>query len=191
MIIKNKKEVSSYINGTFIKTSKEWKNRQEWYGFDSFMLTNPKWWNGGFKPDCTAEEKASFYNMVNETVHLILKFAEAYNDESICIGPFVMGTNFAEWKDLDKYDSFHAMKDFIDNRQYALIKTNDDINIIGLIVENNFRYFTHIGILLKNANTVIYPTHNTEIMFFSDSIQSVSKTVTDIIKNTAWSVCLE
>ena len=43
----------------------------------------------------------------------------------------------------------------------------DDSNLIDLVVESNFNYFSNISLFLPKINIVIQPTCHTEIIIYS------------------------
>lgn len=188
MIIKNKLEVRNFLADSLIH-SESWKKNDDYFDFPNFFISNDKWWDGGFESSCSVEEKRNFYEIANQALAIIINFAKDSDETNCCIGPFHTSYNFRDWKNLKDFDSYNALKSLINDRQYLIVDTFEDFNLLSLVVENNFRYFSEVGIYFKKSNVLIEPTHNSEILVFSDDCEKYKPIFSDIIKNTGWKIC--
>lgn len=188
MIITNKLKIIKYLSNTFVKKSDLWKEKEDYFDFPNFIITNEKWWNGGFDPLCTLDEKRDFYELAHQALGIILKFAEINGETKCCAGPFHTSKNFVHWKNLNEFDSYNSIRSLIKNKQYFIIDVLEDKNILGLIVENNFRYFSEIGLLFEHADLIIEPTHNSELIIFSEDCEKQKAVFSKIIENTDWKI---
>lgn len=188
MIINDKKKVRNFLDDSLINCE-SWQKKDDYFDFPNFIILNDEWWNGGFEPSCTIEEKRNFYEIANQALGIITDFAKYCDETNCCIGPFHTSYNFRDWKNLKEFDSYNALKSLINNRQYLIVDVLEDTCLMGLIVENNFRYFSEIGLLFRKSNVLIEPTHNSEIIVFSDDCEKYKSIFSDIIKNTGWKIC--
>lgn len=188
MIIKEKKAVKDFLSNSFISNSNCWKNKKEYFDFPNFIITNDVWWNGGFESLCTVEEKRNFYEVANQALTIITELAKVGGETNCCIGPFHTSNNFLDWKNLNEFDSYNALRSLINPRQYMIVDVFEELNLMSLIVENNFRYFSEIGIFFKKLNVLIEPTHNSEILVFTEERERFKQFFSKILANTEWKI---
>lgn len=181
------KNISTYNANTFVE-SKEWIERKDLYDFPNFMVSTPSWLDDGFDEYCKIEEKIAFYQTVKEITDIIKDIAKNMQTEIVCVGPYLRGENYCEWRGLNKFDSYNSLKKIIKSKEYKILDLNNDINIISLIIENNFRYFSEICFFLKNPNMLIYPTHHMELIVFSDKIELAKSKFLSSTENTSWKI---
>lgn len=186
MIIKDKTQIKKFMVGSFVTCSELWLKKDDVFDFPHFIISNDKWWDGGFDSLCSVEEKRDFYEIASQAFNIIKKFAQTCGETKCCVGPFHMLKNFADWSNLDEFDSYNALKSQIGRKQHLILDMAEDANLISLIVENNFRYFSEIGLYFKNADVLIEPTHNSELIVFSENIEKHKLIFSDIIKDTGW-----
>ena len=189
MIINNKTQIKNFISKGFVSTSEMWLKKDNIYDFPHFIISNDKWWDGGYDPLCTIDEKRDFYELAYQSLNIIKKFAEVSGETKCCIGPFHTSNNFTDWSNLNAFDAHNALKTVIRDDQYLIIDIFEDVNIMGLVVENNFRYFSQIGIFFKDSNLLIEPTHNCELIVFSLDCEKFREIFSDILANSNWKIC--
>lgn len=180
-------EIKEYNFGKFIQ-SEQWKKREDLYDFPNFLVSSPNWLQDGFDKFSPVCEKIKFYKIIEDLVNIILAVAKESGDETICAGPYFRGKNLYDWKGMEKYDSFNALCELLKNKEYKLLKISEDENIIGLITENNLRYFSSVSFFLKNADMLILPTHNSELIVFSPDLASAKEKIEKTVLGTSWEV---
>ncbi|MGN0468447.1 MAG: hypothetical protein ACI4GY_06970 [Acutalibacteraceae bacterium] len=180
--------VKKFNKKSFIATN-EWKNREcGSFDYPNFIVYTENVMVDGFEKLCCVEDKIVFYSFVKQVRDFILCVAKENGDGIIGIGPYFNDHNYNDWSNMNQFDSFISLSSTIKNNEYALLNIEDDTNIIDLIIENNFRYLSYVNILLKNANMLVFPTHNMELIVFSNDISNAKNKWSKIIRNTEWKI---
>ncbi len=154
--------------------------------FDSyhyFIITNKKFWDGGFDKSAPLEEKADFYSIAKQFSDIVKQLVIALEDMVLTGSHFSEQNKIFEfWKDRDSYDCFYNVSQlFKKNKQYKL-ELPDDNEYIDFIIENNFRYFTCFDLYLPNNKLVLQPTCHTEIIVYTYEHEMVKKIAQKIIE---------
>lgn len=186
MIMKNNRIIKKYIK-------KKWCFSDD-FNFDSlneticFFIQNDMWWHGGFDTLCLPKEKAKFYDLVDQTLTIILEYADINEEKFACIGPFNQQENYEFWTNKEEFDSFNELKEHIKNNEYLLIDIESNKELLGLVIETNYRYLTQISILFPKSDVLIYPNHSTELLVYSVDSQKALEDMDVIIKKTGWRI---
>ena len=125
-------------------------------------------WDGGINTDSSLKEKVKFYS-ISERMSCIIKDIIIGLGEKAFVGKELCENKklFAEWSDLEKYELFQEISELLKPKQYYEISLPQDEGIIDLIVESNFRYFTHIAMYLPETKLIVLPTCHTELLIYS------------------------
>ena len=76
----------------------------------------------------------------------------------------------------------------IGNRKNVLIDIDADIVFLGDIFVGGFKYISKIGLFLRKANALVVPTHNMELLVFSNTLEKVKQLFCDAVDGTGWEI---
>ena len=186
-MIKSKKEITAFLYGCFLATER-WKKRDDPYDYDSFILSNTEFLPENIDTKQTLEQRAIFYKGASEALNIILRVAEFADDNYVCIGPFFQQENYYGWKDRKKYEIFRSLNKVLGNKESILVDIEENVVFLGDIVAANFKYLSKIGLFLKKANALVLPTHNMELIVFSNTIDEAKKLFGEAITGTGWKI---
>lgn len=186
-MLKDKNKIATFLYGSFV-TKDQWKNRNDLFNYASFILSNEEFLPEDIDTKQTLKQKATFYKGAYEALDIIVKAAKISGDKVVCAGAFFDGTNYYNWKDRRKFAVYARLKKTIGIKQSALLNIEDDIVLLGDIVLGGFKYLSKIGLFLKTANALIIPTHNMELIVFSDTLENVKKLFCEAIAETNWKI---
>ncbi len=134
------------------------------------------WFDGGFSPDCSLEEKADFYNASASFVKLIKAIIEENQEETLYLGSFLKEVkNFEDWSNLKEYDCFNNLSQYISNCEIKKINPKKDEFMIDYIVENGLRYLTNISFYLPKAKAIIRPDCHMHLQIFCSDCEKFSR----------------
>lgn len=148
------------------------------YQRSPFFITSDKYWDGGIRTDSTLNDKAEFYSVAEKMSSIIKEIIFLLNEEPIIGKPFCeYGKAYEQWSGLDRYELFREVSErIIENKCYKLSLPEDN-DIVDLIVESNFRYFTHLSLYLPVSNIIIQPSCHTEVLVYSQNDKELMATL--------------
>lgn len=157
------------------------------YQTSPLYITCDKYWDGGIRTDSTLKVKAEFYTLATRMSDIIKEIIQVFNEEVIVGKPFCEYEEiYARWSHLKSYELFREISETIRKNKIYKLTLPEDSDIIDLIVESNFRYFTYISLYLPASKIIIQPTCHTEILVYSmcndlifDAIEEAVKTHSD------------
>ena len=144
------------------------------YDISILYITSDRFWDGGIHLDSSLKEKVAFYTMT-EKMSAILKSILSVLDEPVYIGKPLCeyGDIYAPFSGLKKFETFRTIHKTIGNRKCYALSLPEDDEIIDLIVESNFRYFSFISFFLPQSNIIFRPSCHTEILVYTENKQKV------------------
>lgn len=166
------------------------KNINKLFHFDSdiysespFFISCDTYWDGGIRTDSSLKEKSEFYSLSAKMANIIKDIISSLN-ESVYVGESLCeyGDLYEHWSDLKKYELYTEIYQKIHPKKHYKISLPKDSNIVDLIVESNFRYFSNIALYFPETNLILLPTCHTEIIVYTtrlDDIIGILKTVID------------
>ncbi len=186
---KSQKDLDYFLSHCFIGIVDDWSERDV-YDIPHFIITNGKSveFEGGFDSLCTLKKKEDFYHLAGECLDIIYKFACAVNESVCCAGPFLGTENYEHWSNLNEFDAFNALAEYIENNEYKVIDLSQSQDLVGLITETNFRYLTQIAFLFADNDVIIQPTHNAEILVLAKDCVKAKELFAEILVN-GWHIC--
>ena len=145
-------------------------------------ITSDAFWDGGIRADSSLREKAEFYYLAEKMSRIIKNMIVASN-ENVFIGKALCENEqlYAHWSDLEAFELFREVSQLFKPRQYYEISLPKDSGVIDLIVESNFRYFTHIALYLPKSNVIVLPTCHTEVIVYSTYPDKMIGLLNDIV----------
>ena len=160
------------------------------YQAQPIFITTPQYWDGGIQSDSPLSDKAAFY-AVTEKMSAIIKEVVQMLDEKPLIGMGLCEHQqmHAHWSDLESHALFRAVASAIRKNRYYRLSLPEDGDVVDLIVESNFRYFTHISLFLPKANLIIQPTCHTEVLAYTDADNAVLETLKQIARKHSGEDC--
>ena len=126
----------------------------------------------GFSSDATLEEKQAFYASASKFSDF-MKMVIAECNESVYIGKSFTYNVCHDWSDLTDYDAFNNIKDIISDKCNYKIQLPEDTKVIDYIIENDFRYFTHINFYFKELDLLIEPDCHIQLLCYTDNHNAV------------------
>ena len=182
MIFKSARAINLYLSNCFVEMSTDWDDLHI-CDIPNFIVTNNNSLNfeGGFEHFCSLQKKEDFYHLANQCLNIIYDFANLSGERFCCVGPFHRFNNYEHWIDLEKFDAFNDLTEQICNEQYLLVQLSQEKNFIGLIIENNFRYFSKISLLFPKSNVLIEPTHNAEIAVYAKDYERTQQLFSSLL----------
>ena len=167
-IIKNKRLFSQF--------------KQEIYHSNPLFITSDQFWDGGIKSGSPLSEKAAFYSIAEMMSRMIKEFIQALGENPLAGQAFCEYERmFADWSDSENFEIYRQVSQtFKDNRCYQLTLPGDN-DIIDLIIESNFRYFSYVSLYLPKSGIILQPSCHTEILVYADSDAHFRSTLEDII----------
>lgn len=186
---KIRKDLDYFLSNCFIGIIDDWSERSV-YDIPHFIITNKKSadFEGGFDSLCSLKKKEEFYSLAGECLDIVYKFADTADETVCCAGPFLDTENYEHWSNLNEYDAFNALTEHIKNEEYKVIDLPESQSLIGLIIENNFRYLSQIAFLFADKDIIIQPTHNAEVLVFAKDCEKAKMMFTEILDN-GWFIC--
>lgn len=186
---KSRKDLDYFLSNCFIGIIDDWSERSV-YDIPHFIITNDKGadFEGGFDSFCGLKKKEEFYHLAGECLDIIYKFADTVGETVCCAGPFLSTENYEHWSNLKEFDAFNTLTEHIKNEQYKVIDLPESQNLVGLIIENNFRYLSQIALLFADTDIIIQPTHNAEILVFAKDCEKAKNLFAEILVN-GWFIC--
>ena len=151
-----------------------------------FFISNDVWFDDGFEGLCLPETKATFYNYVQQVLDIILSFAYKEEESKCYIGPFHNVDNYERWTNKEEFDCFNELKNHIANNDYFEINVAENKELLGLLIENNFRCLTKISICFPKNNILLRPTHHMEVIVYSQQKNQTMNSLLDIVYLKKW-----
>ena len=138
------------------------------YQISPMYITSDKYWDGGIRTNSTLKDKAEFYAIATKMSDIIKDIIHKLN-EDIFVGKRFCeyGEIYARWSDLKGYELFREICEIIRKNKIYKLTLPEDNDIIDMIVESNFRYFTYISLYLPTSKIIIQPSCHTEILVYS------------------------
>lgn len=138
----------------------------EIYNSEPIFITSEKFWDGGITISSSLSEKAEFYSLANKMSSIV---KELFAKEKIYIADFLCenSTMYFKWRNRKSHGIFRLMNKNLKKGKCYELTVEEDANLIDLIIESNFRYFSNISFFLPNLNIVLQPTCHTEIIVYS------------------------
>lgn len=186
-MIKSKKRIAEFLFESFL-TEEKWTKRDDLYNYDSFLVSNRNFLPEDIETKQTLEQKATFYKGADEALNIFLKVAELSGDSVACAGAFFNGENYYDWKDRRKFEVYQSLNKAIGNRKNVLIDIDVDIVILGDIFVGGFKYISKIGLFLRKANALVVPTHNMELLVFSNTLEKAKQSFCEAVDGTGWEI---
>lgn len=167
-IIKNTDEISKFNDNIYFESP--------------IYITNNKFWDGGINCDSTLEEKSSFYYVSNKMSCIIQDIMLTLEEPAFIGKTFCQNKKmFAHWSDLKKYELFRRISQTINPKKHYKVFLPNDRNIIDLIIESNFRYFSYISLYFPTNNIVCLPTCHTETLIYTQSPKEIVEMLKPIV----------
>lgn len=150
------------------------------YQYKPVFITSDKFWDGGIRTDSALKEKSEFYAIAHKMSHIIQQVVLELDEDPLVGAPFCEGDEiYAHWSDLESYELFRKISETIQWNKCYTLSLPEDSDVIDLIVESNFRYFTYVSLYLPVSNIIIQPSCHTEILVYSEN----SKETLAILQN--------
>ncbi len=159
-----------------ILTTKETKTIANKFNHNIYNISSPHfitsdlYWDGGINSSYSLQEKSKFYSVASSMSNIIKEVLYTFN-EKIYIADFLCENHkmYEKWSDRKKFEIFKEIYKIFKNRRCYQLTISDDSNLIDLIIESNFKYFSNISLFLPNINMMIQPTCHTEIVIYSQT----------------------
>lgn len=150
------------------------------------FITCDKYWDGGIKTDSSLKEKSDFYILSAKMSNIIKDIMLALN-ESVFIGESLCEYEdlYEHWSDLKKYELYVEIYRKIHPKKHYRLFLPKDSNIIDLIVESNFRYFSNIALYFPETDMILLPTCHTEIIVYTPRLNDVITIIETVIERYA------
>ena len=165
------------------------KNIEKFICFNRCIYSEPpmfiscdKYWEGGIKTDSSLKEKSEFYCLSAKMSDIIKDIMSTLN-ESVFVGESLCEYEdlYEHWSDLKKYELFVEIRQKIHPKKYYKISLPKDSDIIDLIVESNFRYFSDIALYFPKTDMILVPTCHTEIIVYTPHLNNVITMIEEIV----------
>lgn len=150
------------------------------------FISNDVGFDDGFDSFCSPETKAIFYNMVQQMLDIFLDFADKLDESKCFVGPFHNINNYEHWTNKEEFDCFNELKKHIKNDAYLEVGQTENKELIGLIIENNFRHLTQISICFPKTSILVRPTHHMETIVYSRHFDKYKNILAEIVKSKGW-----
>ena len=139
------------------------------------FISSDLFWDGGINANSSLEDKYQFY-FLSKNMSDIVKRIISLLQEEVYVSRFFCENSqiYAPWVDLKKHKLFQIVSRRIKKNGYYQLTFPEDDNLIDLIVESNFLYFTNISFYLPNSKVVIQPTCHTELIIYSYEIETLN-----------------
>lgn len=148
------------------------------YQHRPLFITSDKFWDGGIRTDSALKDKAEFYSMAEKMSGIVKEIILSLNEEPIIGKPFCeYGEAYEQWSDLNSYELFREVSDRIKENKCYKLSLPEDNDIIDLIVESNFKYFTRLSLYLPVSNIIIRPSCHTEVLVYSQNNKEIMDTL--------------
>lgn len=160
------------------------------YQSQPLYISSPNYWDGGIQPNSPLVEKAAFYTVAHR-MSTIIKEIVLELQESVLIGMGLCEHRqmYAHWSDLESHALFRTVTSVIRKNRYYCLSLPEDGDVVDLIVESNFRYFTHISLFLPKSNIIIQPTCHTEVLVYTTGDKKVMEVLEQIVQKNSSDDC--
>lgn len=140
------------------------------YTASPIFISCDKYWDGGISAKDSLKNKAEFYSL-SFLFSGIVKTVIQTLDEKPMLGKCLCDHEnmYSDFSEMEEYEIFREITNVIKNKKYYQLSLPEDNDIIDLIIESNFRYFTHIALFLPNSSIIIEPSCHTEIIIYSQN----------------------
>ena len=147
------------------------------------VITSDEFWDGGFDITASLREKSKFYNLA-ESMTIALKKLMADLDEDFYVADFLCEneTIYASWSDLKSFALFRAVSETFQKNKCYRLSLKEDSDLIDLMIESNFRYYTYFSFFLPASGIIVQPTCHTEIFIYSEKEQWIRERLAEIIE---------
>lgn len=147
------------------------------------VITSDEFWDGGFDITDPFREKSGFYRLAESMVNVLKKLITDL-DEDFYVADFLCEnqTMYASWSDLKKIELFRAVSEIFKKNKCYRLSCKEDSDLIDLMIESNFRYYSYFSFFLPESGTIIQPTCHTEIFIYSEQEQAVREHLANIIE---------
>lgn len=153
------------------------------YETSPLFITSDMFWDGGIRTDSSLREKAEFYALAEKMSAVVQDFILLQKEDVFMGQPFCEdGKLYAHWSDLKQQTLFREISAIIKKNKCYQLSLPEDKNVVDLIVESNFRYFTYVSLYLPASNIILQPTCHTEIVVYSQHNQEIKKTLQGIVE---------
>ena len=168
---------------TFKRIDNLFQFDEQVYSVNPIFISCNKYWDGGITSNTCLKEKAEFYNlchiMSNIIKEIILAFGKvAFVGKKLCENQEI----YAHWSDLKSYKLFREITQIINPKKYYEITLPEDNDIIDLIVESNFCYFSYISLYLPEINLIITPSCHTEVLLYTKQSDKILDKIRYLVK---------
>lgn len=189
MSIRNQELIKKYIDkkSSFLC--------EEWYDMDiiendraCLCVLNDVWWEGGYERFCLPSEKEKFYRITQQALDILLEYARSLGEKICCIGPFHCYENFEHWSNKEDFDCFNELKEHIKNDEYIILNMESNKELLGLIIENGFRYLSCVCVYLPKNDILIEPDNHTQLFVYSNDLESLKEGLNKVVVPKGWRV---
>lgn len=147
------------------------------------VITSDEFWDGGFDSTASLREKSGFYRLAESMAAVLKKLITDFG-EDFYVADFLCEnqTMYASWSDLKSFALFRAVSEIFQKNKCYRLSVKEDSDLIDLMIESNFRYYTYFSFFLPASGIIIQPTCHTEIFLYSKQEQSVRERLANIIE---------
>lgn len=137
------------------------------YKTPPIFISCDKYWDGGIYAKDSLKSKAEFYTLSSIFSDIVKALIQTL-DESPILGKSICDHQamYAHFSNMESYELFREITDVIKRNKYYRLNLPEDNDIIDLIIESNFRYFTHIALFLPNSKIIVEPSCHTELLIY-------------------------
>ncbi len=155
---------------------------EQLYQTSPLFITSDEYWDGGISADSTLKEKVKFYSLAERMSNIVKEIVLSLGETPIIGKPFCeFGKVYEHWSNLGDYELFREISRTIKETKCYRLSFPEDNNIIDLIIESNFRYFTNVSLYLPLANIIIRPSCHTEVLVYSRNSKEILPTLQAVV----------
>lgn len=187
MNIRKQKLIKEYITRKTNFLCEKWYEIDDWEK-SYISIINDIWWDGGFDSFCLPKEKENFYRITQQALEIILDYAHTLGESMCCVGPFHRFDNYEHWVNKEEYDCFNELKSHIEKDEYLLIDFESNKELLGIILENNFRYLSKISIYFPKTDILLEPGNHTEIFVYAKNLNVLKEDLYKVISPKGWKI---
>lgn len=125
-------------------------------------------WDGGIRPESSLKEKADFYALAYKMSCVIKELISQLQEQPLIGSDYCEnGQLYQHWSDLRSYETYRELRDRLGNTKSTTLKLPEEQDLIDLIVEANFRYFSQAAIFLPKTKAILCPSCHSEIIVYA------------------------
>ena len=130
---------------------------------------------------CRREQKGGYIHYIDKEDIMLTLNESVFIGESLC----EYENLYEHWSDLNKYELYAEITRKIHPKKHYKISLPKDSNVIDLIVESNFRYFSDIALYFPKSDMILVPTCHTEIIVYTHRLNDVITMIETVIERYA------